>query len=461
MMILEFVATLFIVWFLWYFVTTYLERRSMPPGPFPYPFIGNLLHLNSSNTKPFKTLRKKYGDIFTVTFAIGNTVVVNTASLAREAKLDKKDDVVGRSPKTIYPLNIIMGPNNLVVSDYGTPYLFRKRVFKSAMHVFGAGINETEERGGYAVNSMLEKINCLKDQPFSPKELIESAILIQLWQWLTSQKVSLDEPVLKLLLEFNETIAKQRLERSFIYQKIPFHSYLPIEHNRNIKRAKDIQHLIFSLVFQNHLKTYTPGVIRDMTDSFISAYEKEMAKETSKDIGSIDDIPDLMMSVTFGGSDTTSTSMAWFILYMVLYPNIQGQIHDELDQVIGKEDLPRWQDVQNMPYLQAAICEVMRRSSPLPIAGSNAIRDTTLAGYHIPKGTLLLLDITQIHHDKREWPQPKEFKPERFLDIERKFVGWNKLNAFIPFGLGRRGMRRHYIRKNHVVYICSDIITLP
>jgi cytochrome P450 len=146
---------------------------------------------------------------------------------------------------------------------------------------------------------------------------------------------------------------------------------------------------------------------------------------------------------------------------MVLYPNIQGQIHDELDQVIGKEDLPRWQDVQNMPYLQAAICEVMRRSSPLPIAGSNAIRDTTLAGYHIPKGTLLLLDITQIHHDKREWPQPKEFKPERFLDIERKFVGWNKLNAFIPFGLGRRGMRRHYIRKNHVVYICSDIITLP
>ncbi|CAB4015023.1 ferruginol synthase, partial [Paramuricea clavata] len=89
-MILEFVATLFIVWFLWYFVTTYLERRSMPPGPFPYPFIGNLLHLDSSNTKPFKTLRKKYGDIFTVTFAIGNTVVVNTASLARKLNLTIK-----------------------------------------------------------------------------------------------------------------------------------------------------------------------------------------------------------------------------------------------------------------------------------------------------------------------------------------------------------------------------------
>ena len=182
------------------------------------------------------------------------------------------------------------------------------------MHVFGAGINETEERGGHAVNSMLEKINSLKDQPFSPKELIESAILIQLWQWLTSQKVSLDEPVLKLLLEF----AKQRLERSFIYQKIPFHSYLPMEHNRNIKRAKDIQHLIFSPVFQNHLKTYTPGVIRDMTDSFISAYKKEMAKETSKDIGSIDDIPDLMLSVTL---------LVWWFRYNLYFNGLVYIVH--------------------------------------------------------------------------------------------------------------------------------------
>ncbi len=68
-----------------------------------------------------------------------------------------------------------------------------------------------------------------------------------------------------------------------------------------------------------------------------------MAKETSKDIGSINDIPDLMLDVTFAGSDTTSSSMAWFILYMVLYPDIQEKIHDELDRVIAEGDLPRWQ----------------------------------------------------------------------------------------------------------------------
>ena len=61
------------------------------------------------------------------------------------------------------------------------------------------------------------------------------------------------------------------------------------------------------------METYTPGIIRDMTDSFISAYKKEMAKETGKDIGSIDDIQGLMVDVVFAGSDR------WFGI---------GEMHD-------------------------------------------------------------------------------------------------------------------------------------
>jgi hypothetical protein len=437
MMIVEIVTTLLFAWFVWFFVTTYVRRRSMPPGPFPFPLVGNIPQLDLSFTKPFKKFRQEYGDIFTLTLT-EETVMVSTASLAREARLDNKDAVVGVSRESVYPFNIMVGSNDVVFSDYGTPYLFRKRVFKLAMHVFGAGINNVEERGSHAVKCTLEKIESLEGQPFSPKEIIASAILIQLWQWLTSQELSFDDPKLKLLLEYGEIMSKQDLGKSYIFQKIPFHSYLPTEFNRKVKRATDIKFMIYPPSFQFHMETYTPGVIRDMTDSFISAYEKEIAKETGKNIGSINDISELMLDVTLAGSDTTSSSMAWFILYMVLYPNVQEKIHDELDRVIGKEDLPRWQDVKNMPYLQATICEVMRKSSPVPVTGSNALRDVTLGGYHIPKGTLVILHLSQIHHDEREWLQPEEFKPERFLDVEGNFVGWNKFTSFLPFGLGRR-----------------------
>ena len=186
------------------------------------------------------------------------------------------------------------------------------------------------------------------------------------------------------------------------------------------------------------METYTPGVIRDMTDSFISAYKKEMAKETGKDIGSIEDIQDLMVDVVIAGSDTTSSTMAWFILHMVLYHYVQEKIHNEVKRVVGEDLSPRWQDVKNMPYLQATICEVMRRSSTVPVAVANAMRNTSIGGFHIPKGTLVLLDLWQINHDGKEWSQPEEFKPERFLDAEENFVGWNKFNSFLPFGLGRR-----------------------
>jgi cytochrome P450 len=72
------------------------------------------------------------------------------------------------------------------------------------------------------------------------------------------------------------------------------------------------------------------------------------------------------------------------------------------------------------------------------LAGTNAIRDTTIAGYHIPKGTFVCLNLPKVHEDNREWPEPEKFKPERFLEEDGKFVGWNKLRGFMPFGIGRR-----------------------
>lgn len=99
--------------------------------------------------------------------------------------------------------------------------------------------------------------------------------------------------------------------------------FFPSQFRRNIERAREINCSIFIPEFHAHHETYTPGTIRDLTDSFISAYEKEIAKETGKDIGSIEDIPNLMANVAFGASDTTSSSLAWLILYVVKKKSIQ------------------------------------------------------------------------------------------------------------------------------------------
>ena len=412
----------------------------MPAGPFPYPFLGNIPQIMFADpVRPFSKLAEKYGDIFTVTFPNGNAVILNTASLVREARLapGRQEDLVGKSQESFYPIVEIMG-HNMGVCDYSPAYLFERKVFVSAMHIFGAGIEQASVRAGHAVDIAMKEIENKQGRSFSPKNLFESSIVVQLWEWLTSKKVALDDRIVQELNEFSAIVGRQALLNT-TYQLFPFLRYLPTQFSREIKRAQQIRETIFPPEYRAHQESYIPGTIRDLTDSFISAYEKELAKETRKDISSKHiGIPGLMVDVVAVGSETSSTWLTWFFLYNVLYPNVQSKIHEELDAVVGRDRLPNRADAESLPYLQATLCEVERASGMMTLAGTNAIRDTTIAGYQIPKGTFVGLNLLKVHEDNREWPEPEKFKPERFLDEDGKFVGWNKLRGFMPFGIGRR-----------------------
>ncbi|CAB4025886.1 steroid 17-alpha-hydroxylase 17,20 lyase-like, partial [Paramuricea clavata] len=87
-----------------------------------------------------------------------------------------------------------------------------------------------------------------------------------------------------------------------------------------------------------------------------------------------------------------------------------------------------------LPYVKSEGYHMLH----LSLVGANAIRDTTIAGYPIPKGTFVGPNLPNVHEDEREWPESDKFKPKRFLDEDGKFVGWNKLHGFMPFNVGRR-----------------------
>ncbi|XP_028408261.1 cytochrome P450 2E1-like [Dendronephthya gigantea] len=350
-MFIEVAVSAFLIWVVWYISNTWIKKRGMPPGPFPLPWIGNIPQVMSNQQFLFENLSNEYGDIFTAFLPNGTFVVINTASLARQARLSARNDFAGRSSESSYPLELIF-EKDVGFSDYSPGYLFRKK----------------------------------------------------------------------------------------------------------IERAKEIKKLLFLPEFFAHRETYTPGVTRDLTDSFIAAYEKEIAKETGKDIGSIEDIPNLMLDFASGGFDTTAATICWFLLHVVLRQEIQAKLHKEIDSVVKNDRLPCWQDAQNMPFLQATLCEVMRTSGPVPATATTAIRDTNVAGYHVPKNTILFLNINQIHYDIREWTEPNEFKPERFLDEEGKFVGWTARHAFMPFGLGRRECLGQQLAKVTMFVFASTLL---
>ena len=92
-----------------------------------------------------------------------------------------------------------------------------------------------------------------------------------------------------------------------------------------------------------------------------------------------------------------------------------------------------------MPLLEATITETLRITSLLPLAVPHkAVVDATLQGYHIPKGTTVLVNLWSLHHDPDVWDDPNDFRPQRLVDNDGNFVS-PKADLFLPFSDGRRG----------------------
>ena len=94
------------------------------------------------------------------------------------------------------------------------------------------------------------------------------------------------------------------------------------------------------------MESYTFGVICDFVESFVNCYKKEIAKETNKNIGPIEDSAGFVVDASsyIAGSNTASSSLAWFLLYMVLYSEVQAKVHEGLVIVLGKDCSPCWKD---------------------------------------------------------------------------------------------------------------------
>jgi len=90
-------------------------------------------------------------------------------------------------------------------------------------------------------------------------------------------------------------------------------------------------------------------------------------------------------------------------------------------------------------YFQAIVKESLRLYPAAPLMlPHESIEDCVVSGYDIPKGTRLLVNVWKLHNDPKIWPNPHEFKPERFLTTHKDVDVRGNHFELIPFGSGRR-----------------------
>ncbi|XP_053483293.1 sterol 26-hydroxylase, mitochondrial [Ictalurus furcatus] len=138
-----------------------------------------------------------------------------------------------------------------------------------------------------------------------------------------------------------------------------------------------------------------------------------------------------------GGVDTTSNTMMWALYLLSQDPKAQETLYQEVNSIIKGDKIPTAEDINSMPYLKSVIKETLRM---YPVAPVNARllseNDVIIGGHFFPKKTAFIMNHYAISHDETVFPEPRVFKPERWLrDGREQPIPFGS----IPFGFGVRG----------------------
>ncbi|XP_076957465.1 cytochrome P450 78A9-like [Bidens hawaiensis] len=151
----------------------------------------------------------------------------------------------------------------------------------------------------------------------------------------------------------------------------------------------------------------------------------------------------VLWEMIFRGTDTVAVLIEWILARLVLHPNVQAKVQDELDRVVGRSRAVTEADITSLVYLPAVVKEVLRLHPPGPLLSwaRLAITDTIIDGHQVPAGTTAMVNMWAISRDPEIWSEPQEFRPERFLDEMEGLMDISVMGSDLrlaPFGSGRR-----------------------
>jgi cytochrome P450 len=144
---------------------------------------------------------------------------------------------------------------------------------------------------------------------------------------------------------------------------------------------------------------------------------------------------DEAMTLFLAGHETTSNALTWAWHMLAQNPDAERRLHEELDTVLAGGRAPTVEDFAALRYTEMVVAETMRLYPPAWAIGRLAIEDHEVAGYRMPRGSLVLVSQYVMHRDPRFFPEPERFDPERWTTEARAA---RPQFSYFPFGGGPR-----------------------
>ena len=230
------------------------------------------------------------------------------------------------------------------------------------------------------------------------KDNFNAAVVNTLWQIVSSKQFNPDDPETKEIMMLLKSQSQGRYSKSTFFPTL--FKLLPM---RDVDRKLQLLKSKMVDVIEDHKLDIDYQNPRD----FIDVYLTHM-RENSDSSFNDEQLVVVCLDLIEAGTDTTSTTLLWSVLYMGLYPEIQKRCQVEIEDKIGSRP-PTIDDVQHLPYVRATVMETQRLSNA--VAGSlphYLNKDSVVSGYNFPKGTLFIAnlsrqeEISESNHNRRE-----------------------------------------------------------
>ncbi len=130
----------------------------------------------------------------------------------------------------------------------------------------------------------------------------------------------------------------------------------------------------------------------------------------------------------------------------------------EIDEVLENNQGNASSELRSkMPYTEAVLLEIQRLGNIAPNSLLHATSKTTRIGnYVLPAGTTINSSMLSIMMDPKAFPDPEQFKPERFIDSSNgSFVPHPNV---VPFGVGKRRCLGESLAKTELFIFFTGLI---
>ncbi|KAH8994594.1 cytochrome P450 [Lactarius akahatsu] len=455
----------------------YKRRRGLPypPGPKPWPIIGNLL--DSPKQLPwiaYTEMSKKYGDILYLQVFGQSVVVLCSLSVVKDL-FEKRGDIYSDRPA--WPMPEIMGVDWLLAfTRYGEDWRERRKIADRILRPGAMSLYHRRIEGN--THAFLSR---LLVAPADFRGHVDLSVVLSISSYFSLEMVESrrsqgqlimslvygynlkeNDEIIKAPVQLLRVLSRFVLPGAALVNHFPLLRHIPswvpwFSYESLARLGRELGHRTM-----NEPIDFVKSAMRDGTAVLSLAREQLLEvkslngpeRQLEEDV-----IKRVLGSMYEAGVDTAASTTTSLFVALTLYPEVQRRAQAQIDSVVSRDRLPTFKDRSRLPYIEAICKELLRWQMVAPMGFPHAsTEDGVYRGFFIPKGSMMIVNSWGILHNPELYPDPETFNPERFLNEDGTFRDDPMIS--LAFGGGKRICPARHLADMSLFMIAVSVLSV-